>query len=331
MTADLLTKMISIPSVSRDEKAVADFLEGYLRDLGLNPSRHGNNLWCVKGQGPAVLMDAHIDTVKPVSAWQTNPFTPVVEEDRITGLGSNDDGGSVAAMIQAFMKADPKRHTLVLSLSAEEELGGVNGLESVLPVIEAAVGPISCGIMGEPTGLKMAVSERGLMVLDCTVRGVAAHAASGLGVNAIGKSLPIIQWFLDHGMQVTQINAGTQHNIVPDCCTFVVDCRTVGRNQEVLDKILPEVSCEVKPRSTRLNGTNTPLTHPLVVAGRAIGLETYSSPTLSNQALCSFPTIKLGPGESARSHTAGEYILLSEVDRAVEVYLALFEAYENLG
>jgi acetylornithine deacetylase len=163
------------------------------------------------------------------------------------------------------------------------------------------------------------------------VRGVAAHAASGLGENAIGKSLPIIQWFLDHGMQVTQINAGTQHNIVPDCCTFVVDCRTVGRNQEVLDKILPEVSCEVKPRSTRLNGTNTPLTHPLVVAGRAIGLETYSSPTLSNQALCSFPTIKLGPGESARSHTAGEYILLSEVDRAVEVYLALFEAYENLG
>ena len=185
--------------------------------------------------------------------------------------------------------------------------------------------------MGEPTGLKMAIAERGLMVLDCTVRGVAAHAASGLGVNAIGKSLPYIQWFLDHGMQVTQISAGTQHNIVPDTCKFVVDCRTEGSNQEVLDSILSQVDCEVKPHSTRLNGTKTPLTHPLVAAGLAFGLETCSSPTLSNQALCKFPTIKLGPGESARSHTAGEYILVSEVARAVEVYLALFEAYENLG
>ncbi len=331
MIRDLLSRLVSIPSLSREEDAAASFLEGYLRELGLCPSRHGNNLWCVKGSGPAVLLDAHIDTVKPSAGWETDPFTPVWEGEKLTGLGANDDGGSVAALIQVFLRYEPRHHSLVLSLSAQEEVSGAGGLESVLPLIEKAVGPISCGIMGEPTGLRMAVAEKGLMVLDCTARGEAAHAASGKGVNAIAQALPDIQWFLSQGMQVTQISAGTQHNVIPDRCSFVVDVRTEGSNQAVLEKVLSHVSCEVQARSTRLNGSSIAPSHPLVAAAGDIGLQTYSSPTLSNQAVCAFPTVKLGPGESARSHTAGEYILLSEVERAVDVYLALLEAYENLG
>ena len=325
----LLQEIIGIPSVSREEKAVADFLEDRLQDL--HPRRHGNNLWFVKGEGPVLLMDAHLDTVKPVSGWTRDPFKPTLEEDRIYGLGANDDGGSVVSMIEAFRQARMARHTLVLSLSAEEEVSGKNGLESVLPLIEADAGPIRCGIMGEPTGGQMAVSERGLMVLDCTARGVSGHAARCEGVNAIYEALPDIDWFRSHGMNVTQIQAGTQHNVVPDQCSFVVDVRTVGDNQTVLDTVLQAVRCEVKARSTRLNGSSIGPEHPLVKAGTALGLKSFSSPTLSNQAVCRFPTVKIGPGESARSHTADEYILLTELEQAVDIYLKLLETYENLG
>lgn len=331
MVESLLKSLVCIPSFSREEAAVADFLQGWLREQGLQPFRRGNNLWCVKGSGPAILLDAHMDTVKPADGWETDPFTPLVEGERLTGLGANDDGGSLVALTLAFLQARPQKHSLVLSLSAEEEVSGAGGLESVLPQMEAAVGPFSCGIIGEPTGLKMAVAERGLMVLDCTVEGVSAHAASGEGVNAIAGALEDIRWFFEHGMQVTQIAAGLQHNIIPDRCTFVVDVRTEGDNRKVLEEISRSVSCHVKPRSTRLSGSRIPADHPLVAAGRAVGLETYASPTLSNQALCPFPTIKLGPGESARSHKAGEYILFSEVERAVQIYLQLLQAYENLG
>ena len=319
----LLEQLIAIPSLSREEKAVADFLEDRLQDL--HPRRHGNNLWMVKGEGPVLLMDAHIDTVKPVAGWQRDPFTPTREEDRIYGLGANDDGGSVVSMIEAFRKARPIKHTLVLSLSAEEEVSGQNGLESVLPLIEADAGPIRCGIMGEPTGMQMAVSERGLMVLDCTARGVSGHAARGEGVNAIYETLPDIDWFRSHGMTVTQIQAGTQHNVIPDCCSFVVDVRTVGDNQTVLDAVLQAVRCEVKARSTRLNGSSIGTEHPLVHAAIALGIKRFSSPTLSNQAVCRFPTVKIGPGESSRSHTADEYITEQEIHTAIPLYLQLID------
>ena len=325
----LLEQLIAIPSLSREEKAVADFLEDRLQDL--HPRRHGNNLWMVKGEGPVLLMDAHIDTVKPVAGWQRDPFTPTREEDRIYGLGANDDGGSVVSMIEAFRKAQSLKHTLVLSLSAEEEVSGQNGLESVLPLIEADAGPIRCGIMGEPTGgMQMAVSERGLMVLDCTARGVSGHAARGEGVNAIYEALPDIDWFRSHGMTVTQIQAGTQHNVIPDCCNFVVDVRTVGDNQTVLEAVLQAVRCEVKARSTRLNGSSIGTEHPLVQAAIALGIKRFSSPTLSNQAVCRFPTVKIGPGESSRSHTADEYICTGELEAAADVYLKLISTYENL-
>lgn len=324
----LLQEIIGIPSVSREEKAVADFLEDRLQDL--HPRRHGNNLWFVKGEGPVLLMDAHLDTVKPVSGWTRDPFKPTLEEDRIYGLGANDDGGSVVTLIQAFRQYSPQKHTLVLSLSAEEEISGHNGLEATLPLIEAQAGPIRCGIMGEPTRLQMAVSERGLMVLDCTALGVSGHAARGEGVNAIYEALPDIDWFRSHGMNVTQIQAGTQHNVVPDRCSFVVDVRTVGDNKAVLDAVLQAVRCQVEARSLRLNGSSIALGHPLVKAAIALGINRFSSPTLSNQALCRFPTVKIGPGDSARSHTADEYICLSELEQGLDTYLKLLETYENL-
>lgn len=324
---DLLARMIAIPSPSREEAAVADFLERWLAAEGLAPHRHGNNLWCVRGSGPVVLLDAHIDTVRPASGWTRDPFTPMVEDGRLYGLGANDDGGSVVTLIEAFRRLENPACTFVLSLSAEEEVSGRGGLESVLPVIEAAVGPIRFGLMGEPTGMQMAVSERGLMVLDCTAHGRAGHAARGEGVNAIYEALPDILWFRDHGMNVTQVEAGTQHNVIPDRCRFVVDVRTSGSNAALLEEIRAAVRCDVAARSTRLNGSSIREDHPFVRRGKALGLGTFASPTLSNQALCPFPTVKIGPGDSARSHTADEYIRLDELSGAVDLYLQLLDGF----
>lgn len=328
---ELLKKLISIPRRSGQEKEAADFLEGWLKERGLKPFRQGNNLWCIKGSGPAVLLDAHIDTVKETASWTKDPFTPTIEGGKLYGLGVSDDGGSLAALTFAFMKARPKSHTLVLSLSAEEEKSGPGGLSAALPQMEAQAGPFTCGIIGEPTGLRMATAEKGLMVLDCTVHGVTSHAARGNGVNAIYMALPCIEWFRSKGMQVTQISAGTQHNVIPDLCTFVVDVRTTGDNKTVLEGILEAVDCEVSARSTRLNGSCIEQEHDLVKSARMMGLETYSSPTLSNQALCGFPTVKIGPGDPSLSHKADEYLDLAELEKGVETYLELIEKYETLG
>lgn len=341
---DLLSRLISIPSVSRNESAVADFLQAYLTEAGLAPHRCGNNLWCSRGTGPAVLMDAHIDTVKPVAGWTRDPFTPSVENGRLYGLGSNDDGGSVVSLIEAFRRltAKPQPYTLVLSLSTEEEVCGRNGLELSLKEIEAACGPVACGVFGEPTSLEMVVAEKGLMVLDCKVAGVAGHAARNTGVNAIYKALPAIEWFRDKQfekvseqlgpvkMTVTQVNAGTQHNVVPDACDFVVDVRSNGlyTNEELLELIQSEVPCEVTARSTRLHGTAIRTDHPLVRRGLALGLPAVGSPTLSNQTLVHFPCVKIGPGDSPRSHTADEYIVLDDLPRAVDLYVALLDGMQ---
>ena len=337
----LLQQLIAIPSLSRDEKAVADFLEGWLAGEGLHPHRCGNNLWCAAGNGPAVLMDAHIDTVKPVSGWTRDPFTPTVEDGRLYGLGSNDDGASVVALIEAYKRliAKPQPYTLVLSLSAEEESSGRNGLEISLKEIEAAFGPVACGVFGEPTSLEMVVAEKGLMVLDCSVKGVAGHAARNTGVNAIYEALPAIKWFQNKQfervsdllgpvkMSVTQIQAGTQHNVIPDLCTFVVDVRSNGlyTNEDLLKLIQEEAPCTVVARSTRLHGTAIDADHPLVARGLALGLPAVGSPTLSNQALVRFPSVKLGPGDSPRSHTADEYVLISDIGKAVDIYVKILD------
>lgn len=327
----LLQQLIAIPSFSREEDAAADFLQAWLTEHGLEPRRSGNNLWCLKGSGPAVLADAHMDTVRPAEGWTRDPFRPALEDGRLYGLGANDDGGSLVALIHFFMQARPRKHTLVLSLSAQEEVSGRGGLEQALPLIEADAGPLLCGIIAEPTAMQAAMSEKGLMVLDCEALGVSAHAARDEGVNAIYQALPDMAWFREQGMQVTQIEAGTQHNVIPDRCRFVVDVRTTEDNGRVLSRIREKVKCRVVPRSTRLCGSRIGPEHPLAQAAVAAGLSTFASPTLSNQALCRFPTVKLGPGCSSRSHSADEFILVKELEEAVPLYLKFWQAYENLG
>lgn len=339
-TIDLLKNMIRIPSFSRDEGAVADFLERWMLTEGFEARRLGNNLWIESGPAdgrPTILLNAHIDTVKPASGYTRDPFTPEIEDGSLYGLGSNDDGGSLIALLETYSRLIQKEqpYRLIFSATAEEEVSGKGGLDLILPEL----GRIDFGVMGEPTGMRMAVAERGLMVLDCTAYGKSGHAARNEGVNAIYKAIEDIQWFKSHSfdrvsdflgavkMSVTQINAGTQHNVVPDRCTFVVDVRPNGMytNPELLEMIKSSVSCEVKERSTRIGSSHLPMNHPAVVRGLSLGLEPFGSPTTSNQALCHFPTLKIGPGDSARSHTADEYIRLDEIADGIETYVALLD------
>ncbi len=339
-TIDLLKNMIRIPSFSRDEGAVADFLERWMLTEGFEARRLGNNLWIESGPAdgrPTILLNAHIDTVKPASGYTRDPFTPEIEDGCLYGLGSNDDGGSLVALLETYSRLIQKEqpYRLIISATAEEEVSGKGGLDLILPEL----GLIDFGVMGEPTGMRMAVAERGLMVLDCTAYGKSGHAARNEGVNAIYKAIEDIQWFKSHSfdrvsdflgavkMSVTQINAGTQHNVVPDRCTFVVDVRPNGMytNPELLEMIKSSVSCEVKERSTRIGSSHLPMDHPAVVRGLSLGLEPFGSPTTSNQALCHFPTLKIGPGDSARSHSADEYIRLDEIADGIETYVALLD------
>lgn len=339
-TIDLLKNKIRIPSFSRDEGAVADFLERWMLTEGFEARRLGNNLWMESGPvdgRPTILLNAHIDTVKPASGYTRDPFTPEIEDGCLYGLGSNDDGGSLVALLETYSRLIQKEqpYRLIFSATAEEEVSGKGGLDLILPEL----GRIDFGVMGEPTGMRMAVAERGLMVLDCTAYGKSGHAARNEGVNAIYKAIEDIQWFKSHSfdrvsdflgavkMSVTQINAGTQHNVVPDRCTFVVDVRPNGMytNPELLEMIKSSVSCEVKERSTRIGSSHLPMDHPAVVRGLSLGLEPFGSPTTSNQALCHFPTLKIGPGDSARSHSADEYIRLDEIADGIETYVALLD------
>ena len=337
---ELLMNMIRIPSVSREEGKVADYLEEWMKRNGFDVRRLGNNLWVESASAdgrPTVLLNAHIDTVRPASGYTRDPFTPTIEDGCLYGLGSNDDGGSLVALLEAYSRLIKKEqpYRLIFSATAEEEVSGKGGLDLILPEL----GRVDFGVIGEPTGMRMAVAERGLMVLDCTAYGKSGHAARNEGVNAIYKAVEDIQWFRNHRfgrvsdflgavkMSVTQINAGTQHNVVPDKCTFVVDVRPNGMytNPELLDLIKSSVSCEVKERSTRIGSSHLPLEHPAVVRGLSLGLEPFGSPTTSNQALCDFPTLKIGPGDSARSHSADEYISLDEIADGIETYVALLD------
>ena len=335
---DLLREMIAIPSFSLEEGAVADLLQQRLAERGHAVRRTGNNLWCMtQGEGPLLLLNAHIDTVRPASGYTRDPFRASVEGDRIYGLGANDDGGSVVALLAAYerLSARPQPYRLALSLTAEEEVTGTGGIEMLFPEF----GPVALGIIGEPTGMRMAVAERGLMVLDCTAHGVSGHAARSEGKNAIYAAMEDISRLLSYDFgrpsdllgrvktTVTQIQAGTQHNVVPDRCTFVVDVRTneYVTNAEVLEGISRCLQSDVKARSTRLGSSGIPLSHPVVRRGLSLGLEPFGSPTLSNSAVCPFPTLKIGPGDSARSHGPDEYIRIPEIEQAVELYVKLLD------
>ena len=340
----LLKQMISISSFSREEKEVADMLETWLKERGVKPNRKGNNLWVWNGERdnakPTLLLNSHMDTVKPGNNWISDPLAPMIDGDKLIGLGSNDAGASVVALIETFLQlsALPQPYNLVLAITAEEEVSGLNGVSSIFDEL----GAIDLGIVGEPTGMNMAIAERGLLVLDCYVTGQTGHAARNEGVNAIYKALPAIEWFRNHPfdkatdllgpvkMSVTMINAGTQHNVVPDKCHLVVDCRIneCYSNVEVFEKTRDLVDFEVVPRSFRLNSSYISNDHPVVKRGLSMGLTTYGSPTSSDQGLMRFTTLKMGPGDSARSHTANEYILISEIERGIDVYYQLLNGLE---
>ena len=335
-SVELLKRLIAIPSTSRNETECADFIVSFLQSRAIPFSRHGNNVWATAfadAARPTLLLNAHIDTVKPVKGWRRDPFTPTLEGDTLFGLGSNDCGGGLVGLLAAFRllrELEPLPWNLVWLASCEEEVSGKNGIESVIPMLPK----IDCAIVGEPTGMQPAVAEKGLMVLDVVARGKSGHAARNEGVNAIYKSLADIAWFKDFQfpkvspllgpvkMTVTMISAGTQHNVVPDECRMVVDVRPneMYSNVEILDEIVKNVDSEVSARSTRLNSSSIPETHPLVKACAGMGLQPYGSPTLSDQALMHWPSLKLGPGESSRSHTADEYVKLSEIRDGIEKY-----------
>ncbi len=339
---NLLSELIALPSVSRDEAAAADHLCAFLTAQGLSPQREGNNVWCIAENfdesRPTLLLNAHIDTVKPVSGWTRDPFLPEIADGRLYGLGSNDCSGGLVALLQAFRLLQGEGnalcpYNLVWLASAEEEVSGRQGIESVLPLLPK----IDVAIVGEPTNLQPAVAEKGLMVLDVTARGRSGHAAREEGINAIYRAIDDIAWFRSHHfervsdllgavkMSVTIINAGTQHNVVPDECKFTVDVRSneCYGNAELLELIKSAVQSEVVARSTRLNSSRIPLDHPLVARCRAMGKTPFGSPTLSDQALMPWCSLKIGPGDSARSHTADEFICIGEISDAIAFYYQL--------
>lgn len=338
---DLLKEMISTPSFSREEHNVAEVLIACMRKNGFEPGRNGNNVWIQNKnfdtKKPTILLNSHMDTVRAVSGWTKDPFWPEEDGDILYGLGSNDAGASLVSLMHAFFILANKEqdYNLVFLATCEEEVSGNNGVEIALPELPE----ITFGIVGEPTGMNPAIAEKGLMVLDCTVYGKSGHAARNEGENAIYKAMPDIEWFRTFKfpkeskllgpvkMTVSMINSGTQHNVVPDKCEFVVDVRSNEEysNEELYHLIDKYTACEVHPRSFRLNSSRIDLENPFVQRAIMIGKEPYGSPTLSDQSLMPFPTVKMGPGDSARSHTADEYILLSEIREAIELYVKLLD------
>lgn len=337
----LLCRLIETPRVSREETAAADLLQAWMDERGMAPRREQNNLWCVAPdydpQRTTLLLCAHIDTVRPVSAWTRSPHQATREGDRIYGLGSNDDGASLVSLIETFRLLSTREQTynLVLLASAEEEVSGRDGVSRVLPLLPR----VDVALVGEPTGMQPAVAERGLMVLDCTAHGRSGHAARGEGINALYLALDDISWIRNTEwpevspllgptrMTVTMIEAGTQHNVVPDKCHFVVDVRTneLHTNEEIYNRIRANVKSEVAARSFRLSSSRIDDAHPLVQKAIALGRTPFGSPTLSDQALLPCPSLKMGPGDSSRSHTADEYIETAEIREAIDLYIQLLD------
>ncbi|MBO0930537.1 M20 family metallo-hydrolase [Fibrella aquatilis] len=341
----LLKQLIATPSMSREEGATGDLIATYLDQNGVVYDRLGHNVWAKNRHfdptKPTLLLNSHHDTVKPNPSWTRDPFAPVVEGDVLYGLGSNDAGGCLVSLLATFVALYDRTdlsHNLVMAATAEEEISGRGGIESLLPHLP----PLAVAIVGEPTQMQLAIAEKGLLVLDCTVTGRAGHAARDEGDNAIYKALPDMQWFQTYAypkvspllgpvkQSVTMVEAGTQHNVVPDVCTFTVDVRVTEQYtlEEILAIVRDHVSATVTPRSVRLRPSGIAPGHPLVQAGLALGRTTYGSPTLSDQALLTqngrvIPSLKCGPGRSERSHTADEFVLLSEIEAGIAGYRAL--------
>lgn len=348
----LLQSLISTPRVSRDETAAADIMEQWMRSHDLVPQRIGNNLLLVCDDYDAsretILLNAHIDTVKPVASWTRNPHQPDLEGDVLYGLGSNDCGGGLVTLLQVYRimtahHAASTNYNYVYLASCEEEVSGVNGIRLVIPQLEALLpegGKIDVAIVGEPTGMQPAVAEKGLMVIDMVAHGKSGHAARNEGVNAIYEALDDMVWIRNHKfskvseflgpvkMTLTVVHSGTQHNVVPDKCEMVIDVRSNEHytNEEIFDEIGKNVHSDIKARSFHLRSSHIELSHPLIERCVAMGMTPFGSPTLSDQALMPWPSFKLGPGESSRSHSADEYIRVSELRDALDKYLQLLGA-----
>lgn len=338
---ELLQRLIATPSLSRDEARTGDLLEAYLAARGAHPERLYNNVWA-RSEGfdpsrPTLLLNSHHDTVRPAASWSRDPYTPTREAGRLYGLGSNDAGASVVTLTETFLALRTQRlpFNLLLALSAEEECMGKHGMRALVP----ALGAVDMALVGEPTGMQAASGERGLVVLDGMARGKSGHAARGEGINALYIALEDIERLRSFrferesallgpiGIAVTQIEAGTQHNVVPDSCHFVVDLRTTDAytNEETVELLRAAVRSELTPRSTRIRAVALDAEHPLMRAARATGRTPFVSPTTSDRTLMPFPALKMGPGDSARSHTADEYILEEEVAEGLAVYRKFIE------
>ena len=339
---ELLSKLIETPSLSKEEDKTASIITDFLKRKGVIFKRQDNNIWArnlnFDVSKPTILLNSHHDTVKPNSGYTEDPFKALVEDGKLYGLGSNDAGGCLVSLIMAFVHFydhEEIPYNLVLAATAEEEISGVNGVEAILDEIK----PVNFGIVGEPTEMKMAVAEKGLLVLDCCAKGKSGHAARDVGENAIYTALEDIQWIRNHSfekeseylgpvkMTTTMISAGYQHNVIPDECHFVVDVRTTDAysNQEVYEILKQNLKSEVKPRSFRLNSSH--ISDKMAVSRVAddLGIEKFGSPTCSDQAVMDFPTFKMGPGKSERSHTADEFIYLHEIKEGIEGYIRLLE------
>jgi acetylornithine deacetylase len=337
----LLKKLISTPSFSKEEQNTADIIDQFLGSKGVKTKIHLNNIWArnkyFDESKPTILLNSHHDTVKPNKGYTLDPFTPIEKEGKLFGLGSNDAGGPLVSLIATFLYYHDQpdlKYNFVIAATAEEEISGHNGIEALLPRLEK----IDFGIVGEPTQMQMAVAEKGLMVLDCVAQGKAGHAAREEGENSIYKAIKDMEWFIAHRfdkvsdllgpvkMSVTVIETENKaHNVVPAHCKYVVDVRVneLYSFADILEVIKANVKSEVQPRSTRLRSSSIALDHPLVKAGTNLGRTYYGSPTTSDKALMNFPTLKMGPGDSARSHTADEYIYINEIKEGIELYIQL--------
>lgn len=339
---ELLKELIAIPSVSREETKAADKLAEYLTKWNLPFGREGNNLWvgCPDWDNnrPTVMLNAHIDTVKPVNSWTHDPFTPTQEGDLLYGLGSNDCGGGLVALLQAYriMLQRQRSFNILFVASAEEEVSGENGFSRVLPLLPK----IDVAIVGEPTGMQPAIAEKGLMVIDGYAHGKSGHAARNEGLNAIYEALDDLVWIRDYKfrkvspllgatkMTVTIVEGGTQHNVIPDTLHFIIDVRTneFYQNEYLFNFLCKKMTkCELRARSFRLHSSSISPDHPIVKRCIKRGMQPFGSPTLSDQTLMPFPSLKLGPGESSRSHSADEFIKISEIEYAIQTYVGLLE------
>jgi acetylornithine deacetylase len=339
----LLKKLIATASFSKEEDGTAAIIEQFLKDRGIAAQRHLNNVWCTNkyfdAARPVILLNSHHDTVKPNAQYTKDPFTPVEEDGKLYGLGSNDAGGPLVGLIAAFLHFYDKpglKYNIVFAATAEEEISGANGIESLLA--QKGFPSPAFAIVGEPTLTNLATAEKGLLVLDCIAHGKAGHAAREEGDNAVYKALVDIDWFRRFvfpkaspllgpvKMSVTVINTDNKaHNVVPAQCSFVVDIRVTDAytHEEILETIRRYVKSEIKPRSTRLRSSHIDHNHPIVQAGLKLGKTTYGSPTTSDQALIPVPSLKCGPGDSARSHTADEFIYLKEIEEGIKTYIGM--------